>query len=81
MASWDAVRGNRTEPDRGRAHPNRAWRTLVIQRAVCLTQRMCGFFTAPAYDGWPLVMLRLDEVDVDQLAELVTVAWRMLAPS
>jgi hypothetical protein len=38
------------------------------------------FFTTPAYDGWPLVMLRLEAVDVDRLAELVTDAWRMRAP-
>ena len=38
------------------------------------------FFTTPGYDGWPLVMLRLAEVDVDRLAELVTDAWRMRAP-
>ena len=38
------------------------------------------FFTAPGYDGWPLVMLRLEAVDVDRLAELVTDAWRMRAP-
>jgi hypothetical protein len=38
------------------------------------------FFTAPAYDGWPLVMLRLAEVDAPRLAELVTDAWRMRAP-
>jgi hypothetical protein len=35
------------------------------------------FFTTSAYDGWPLVMLRLDEVDVDRLEELVTDAWQM----
>jgi hypothetical protein len=38
------------------------------------------FFTAPGYDGWPLVMLRLAAVDVERLAELVTDAWRMRAP-
>ena len=37
------------------------------------------FFTTPAYDGLPLVMLRLARVDVDRLAELVTDAWRMRA--
>ena len=37
------------------------------------------FFTAPGYDGWPLVMLRLAEVDAGRLAELVTDAWRMRA--
>ena len=39
------------------------------------------FFTTPAYDGWPLVMLRLAEVDPGRLAELVTDAWRMRAPA
>jgi hypothetical protein len=38
------------------------------------------FFTTSAYDGWPLVMLRLARVDVDRLRELVTDAWRMRAP-
>jgi hypothetical protein len=39
------------------------------------------FFTTPGYDGWPLVMLRLAEVDAGRLAELVTDAWRMRAPA
>jgi hypothetical protein len=39
------------------------------------------FFTVPGYDGLPLVMLRLEQVDVDRLAELVTDAWRMRAPA
>ncbi len=38
------------------------------------------FFTTSGYDGWPLVMLRLAEVGVERLTELVTDAWRMRAP-
>jgi hypothetical protein len=38
------------------------------------------FFTTPGYDGWPLVMLRLAEVDMERLSELVLDAWRMRAP-
>jgi Uncharacterized protein conserved in bacteria len=38
------------------------------------------FFTTPSYDGLPLVMLRLAEVEVERLRELVTDAWRMRAP-
>ncbi len=38
------------------------------------------FFTAPGYDGLPLVMLRLAKVTADRLRELVTDAWRMRAP-
>ena len=35
------------------------------------------FFTAAGYDGWPLVMLRLDEVDAKRLEELIKDAWQM----
>jgi hypothetical protein len=38
------------------------------------------FFTTRSYDGWPLVMVRLAEVGVERLTELVTDAWRMRAP-
>ena len=38
------------------------------------------FFTSAGYDGSPLVMLRLAEVDVRRLGELVTDAWRMRVP-
>jgi hypothetical protein len=38
------------------------------------------FFTTAGYDDAPLVMVRLVEVDVDRLAELVLDAWRMRAP-
>jgi hypothetical protein len=37
------------------------------------------FFTAPGYDGWPLVMLRLAAVDVERLTELITDARQMRA--
>jgi hypothetical protein len=35
------------------------------------------FFTTPAYERFPLVMVRLAEVDLARLTELVTDAWRM----
>ena len=38
------------------------------------------FYTAPGYDGLPLVLLRLASVDIRRLAELITDAWRMRAP-
>ena len=39
------------------------------------------FFTTPGYDGWPLVMLRLEQVEVDRLEELIVDAWLMRAPA
>jgi hypothetical protein len=38
------------------------------------------FFTTPHYDGWPFLLVRLDVVGPDQLAELVEDAWRIQAP-
>ena len=35
------------------------------------------FFTAPGYEAWPLVLVRLEKVDVNRLEELITDAWQM----
>jgi hypothetical protein len=51
------------------------------EKQALLLGESAVFFTTPGYDGWPLVMLRLAEVDVERLAELITDAWRMRAPA
>ena len=38
------------------------------------------FFTEPHYNGFPAVLVRLAAVDVDELEELLTDAWRCQAP-
>jgi hypothetical protein len=38
------------------------------------------FFSSSAYDGSPLVMVRLEAIDITRLRELVTDAWHMRAP-
>lgn len=38
------------------------------------------FFTEEHYNGYAAVLLRLDTVDVDELRELLTDAWRVQAP-
>jgi hypothetical protein len=38
------------------------------------------FFTTPHYDGYPTVLVRLEEVDVDELTELITDSWLNKAP-
>ncbi|WP_129663977.1 MmcQ/YjbR family DNA-binding protein [Phytoactinopolyspora endophytica] len=38
------------------------------------------FFTEPHYNGFPAVLIRLPEVDQDELRELLTDAWRCQAP-
>lgn len=39
------------------------------------------FFTTSAYDWSPLVMVRLEAIDISRLRELVTDAWHMRAPA
>jgi hypothetical protein len=38
------------------------------------------FFTEPHYNGFPAVLVRLPELAVGELAELLTNAWRCQAP-
>jgi hypothetical protein len=38
------------------------------------------FFTEPHYNGYPAILVRLPAIEVDELAELITDAWRCLAP-
>jgi hypothetical protein len=71
-------------PDRG-AGSRRVIRTDVAvlyvgdeaEKQALLLGEPERFFTTAAYDGLPLVMVLLDEVDKERLAELVTDAWRM----
>ena len=38
------------------------------------------FFSTPHYDGYPYVLVRLEAVGRDELAELIEDAWRIRAP-
>jgi hypothetical protein len=38
------------------------------------------FFSTPHYDGSPYVLVRLEAVELDELAELLEDAWRVHAP-
>jgi hypothetical protein len=38
------------------------------------------YFTEPHYNGFPAVLVRLAVIDVDELQELLTDAWRCQAP-
>ena len=74
-------------PERRPGHP-RVLRTDIAvlfvgdeaEKQALLLGEPAVFFTTAGYDGLPLVMLRLAQVSVDRLKELVTDAWRMRAP-
>ena len=38
------------------------------------------FFITPHYDGYPGILVRLSQVDLDEMTELVTESWRTCAP-
>jgi hypothetical protein len=66
----------RTEPEGG----------LVVfvsdlgEKEALLTSNPDAFLTTPHYDGWPIVLVNLDEVDHDELRELITDSWLVKAP-
>ena len=65
----------RTEPD------------ALVLRVIDLGEREAllqgqpeAYFSTPHYDGHPYVLVRLDQVDPVELAELLEDAWRVRAP-
>jgi hypothetical protein len=50
------------------------------EKAVLIAADPAKFFTEAHYNGYPAVLVRLDEIDADELAELLTDAWRLAAP-
>ena len=50
------------------------------EREALLQGQPDAFFSTPHYDGHPYVLVRLEAVDPQELAELVEEAWRIRAP-
>ena len=50
------------------------------EKQALLASDPAKFFTEPHYDNYPAVLVRLDAVESDELAELLTDAWRAAAP-
>ena len=71
-------------PERSPGRPRRIRTDIAVlyvgdeaeKQALVLGEPEC-FFTTPGYDGFPLVMLRLDMVGTARLEELIGDAWLM----
>jgi hypothetical protein len=50
------------------------------EKQVLIASDPGKFFTEPHYNGYPAVLVRLDAIDGEELAELLTDAWRNAAP-
>jgi hypothetical protein len=50
------------------------------EKEMLLAADPAKFFTEPHYTGFPAVLVRLPAIGADELAELITDAWRCQAP-
>ncbi|MFD0206820.1 MULTISPECIES: MmcQ/YjbR family DNA-binding protein [Saccharothrix] len=49
-------------------------------KEALLTDDPTVYFTTPHFDGYPAILVRLDNISTDELEELVTEAWLCRAP-
>ena len=56
------------------------WCDDVADKEALIASDPRRFFTTPHYDGYPMVLVRLPEVDAQELRELLVDAWRIRAP-
>jgi hypothetical protein len=52
----------------------------VMAKEAVLASDPDVFFTTPHFDGYPAVLVRLDEIGVDDLEEVIVEAWLNRAP-
>lgn len=73
----------RIEPKRARVEQLDVFAVRVSgeeEKAALIAADPAKFFTEAHYNGYPAVLVRLDEIDADELAELLTDGWRLAAP-
>ncbi len=52
----------------------------LVEKEALVAAEPDVFFTIPHLDGWPAVLVRLEAIEVDELAEVITDAWLDRAP-
>ena len=57
------------------------WCADEAEKDALIASEPAKFFTIPHYDGYPMVLVRFDAIDVDELTELLTESWRLRAPA
>jgi hypothetical protein len=73
----------RVEPKRPRVPRGDGVAVRVVDqadKAALLASDPAVFFTEPHYNGFPAVLVRLPQVRLDQLEELIVDGWRCQAP-
>jgi hypothetical protein len=52
----------------------------LVAKEALLADDSDVFFTTPHFDGYPAVLVRLDEISVEDLEEVIVEAWLCRAP-
>src|SRR6476660_130383 len=56
------------------------WRESAEEKEALIEAEAEKFFTTPHYDGYPNILVRLEAIDREELAELLEESWRLRAP-
>ena len=51
------------------------------EKELLISSDPAKFFTEPHYNGFPAILVRLEAIEVDELEEMLTDAWRCMAPA
>jgi hypothetical protein len=57
------------------------WVESLDEKELMLEAEPEVFFTTPHYDGYPMVLVRLEAIDAKRAKELITESWRLRAPA
>jgi hypothetical protein len=57
-----------------------AWVEHLVAKEAMLADESGVFFTTPHFDGYAIVLVRLDEIGVADLEEVIVEAWLARAP-
>ena len=52
----------------------------LVAKEALLADNPGVFFTTPHFDGYPAILVRLDEIGLDDLGEVIVEAWLNRAP-
>jgi hypothetical protein len=56
------------------------WVDDLGEKEAMIASEPTKFFTIPHYDGHPMVLVRFEAVEIDELRELLTDSWMIRAP-
>jgi hypothetical protein len=56
------------------------WVESLDEKEMMIAAEPRVFFTIPHYDGYPIVLVHLEAIDVKRAKELIAESWRLRAP-